>query len=40
MFEIGHSVAREEAAFIPAKMKKVQHIEHAYECKHCKSRHK
>ena len=36
MIEIGSKIAREEAEFIPAKMKKVQHIEHAYECKNCK----
>lgn len=36
MIEIGSTVAREEAKFIPAKMMKVQHIEHAYECKNCK----
>jgi transposase len=37
MVEIGGTVVREEAKFIPAKMMKVQHIEHAYECKNCKS---
>jgi transposase len=36
MIEIGSTIVREEAEFIPAKMKKVQHIEHAYECKNCK----
>lgn len=36
MVEIGSTLAREEAAFIPAKMVKVQHIEHAYECRNCK----
>ncbi len=36
MIEIGSTVTREEAKFIPAKMMKVQHIEHAYECKNCK----
>lgn len=36
MVEIGSTIAREEAAFIPAKMMRVQHIEHAYECKACK----
>lgn len=36
MIEIGSTVVREEAEFIPARMKKVQHIEHAYECKICK----
>ena len=37
MIEIGSTIVREEAKFIPAKMMKVQHIEHAYECKNCKS---
>ena len=37
MVELGGMVVREEAKFIPAKMMKVQHIEHAYECKNCKS---
>lgn len=36
MVEIGGKLVREEAKFIPAKMMKVQHIEHAYECKKCK----
>ena len=36
MIEIGSTIVREEAEFIPAKMKKVQHIEHALECKNCK----
>lgn len=36
MIEIGSTIVREEAEFIPARMKKVQHIEHAYECKNCK----
>lgn len=36
MTEIGSTIVREEAKFIPAKMVKVQHIEHAYECKVCK----
>ncbi|WP_234969287.1 IS66 family transposase [Bacillus massilinigeriensis] len=36
MSEIGSTIVREEAEFIPARMKKVQHIEHAYECKNCK----
>ena len=36
MIEIGGTLVREEAEFIPARMKKVQHIEHAYECKNCK----
>lgn len=37
MIEIGSTIVREEAKFIPARMKKIQHIEHAYECKNCKS---
>jgi transposase len=36
MIEIGGTLVREEAKFIPAKMMKVQHFEHAYECKTCK----
>lgn len=36
MVEAGMTIAREEAKFIPATMKRIQHIEHAYECKHCK----
>ena len=34
--EVGSIIVREEAKFIPATMKRVQHIEHAYECKTCK----
>ena len=37
MIEIGSTIAREEAKFIPATMMKIQHVEHAYECKGCKS---
>ncbi|WP_235802063.1 IS66 family transposase [Ureibacillus massiliensis] len=37
MHEIGSNIVREEAKYIPAKMVRVQHIEHAYECKHCKT---
>lgn len=36
MSEVGSKVVREEAKFIPATMKRVQHIEHAYECTLCK----
>lgn len=36
MTEAGTTIAREEAKFIPAKMIRIQHVEHAYECKHCK----
>lgn len=36
MREMGSSLVREEAMFIPATMKKIQHVEHAYECKNCK----
>ena len=37
MIEIGSTLVREEAKFIPAKVMKVQRIKHAYECKSCKS---
>lgn len=33
---MGSTIVREEAMFIPATMKKIQHVEHAYECKSCK----
>ena len=36
LHELGSIIAREEAKFIPAKIVRVQHIEHAYECKQCK----
>ena len=36
MIEIGSTIVREEAEFIPARMKKVQHIEHAFGCVDCK----
>ena len=36
MTEVGSTIAREEAKFIPAKMIRIQHMEHAYECKRCK----
>ncbi|WP_066071683.1 IS66 family transposase [Neobacillus soli] len=36
MVEMGGTIVREEAKFIPAKMMKVQHIALAYECKSCK----
>lgn len=36
LHEIGFTIAREEASFIPARLVRVQHIEHAYECKQCK----
>lgn len=35
MTEAWAVVVREVAKFIPVKMR-IQHIEHAYECKHCK----
>ncbi|WP_462413748.1 IS66 family transposase zinc-finger binding domain-containing protein [Neobacillus sp. Marseille-QA0830] len=37
MIEIGSTIVHEEADFIPTRMKKVQHVEHAYECTNCKS---
>lgn len=36
MVEFGSMLVREEAKFIPATMKRVQHFEHIYECKTCK----
>lgn len=30
-------VVREEAEFIPASLKRIQHVEHTYECTHCKA---
>lgn len=36
MVEFSSILVREEAKFIPATMKRVQHFEHAYECKTCK----
>ena len=36
MVEFSSSMVREEAKFIPATMKRVQHFEHVYECKTCK----
>ena len=36
MTEADTTIAREEVKFIPATMKRIQHIEHAYECRHCK----
>ncbi|WP_251672103.1 MULTISPECIES: IS66 family transposase [unclassified Sporosarcina] len=36
--EIGQGqVVREEAEFIPASLKRIQHVEHTYECTHCKA---
>ena len=36
MVEFSSAMVREEAKFIPATMKRVQHFEHVYECKMCK----
>lgn len=36
MTEVGTTVVREEAKFIPATMKRLRHVEHAYECTICK----
>lgn len=36
MTEAGTVLAREEAKIIPAKIVRIQHIEHTYECKDCK----
>ncbi len=35
MREIGSTIVREEAEFIPARMRKIQHVEHAYACLSC-----
>lgn len=37
MVEFGSTLVREEAKFIPASLKRVQHVEHVYECKMCKN---
>ena len=36
MVEFSSTMVREEAKFIPATMKRVQHFEHTYECRSCK----
>ncbi len=36
MVEFSSTLIREEAKFIPASLKRVQHFEHVYECKTCK----
>lgn len=36
MTELGSKIVREEGEFIPARMKKLVHIEHSYECRSCK----
>ena len=33
--EIGSCVKRKELVFIPAQLKRVDHIQHAYKCPHC-----
>ena len=33
--EIGSSIQRQEIVFIPAQLKRVDHIQHAYKCPHC-----
>lgn len=35
--EIGQSAIRKELVFVPATMKVVHHIQHAYECPNCKA---
>ncbi|MEK4384796.1 IS66 family transposase [Solibacillus sp. FSL W7-1464] len=37
MVEFSSTLIREEAKFIPASLKRVQHFEHVYECKTCKN---
>ncbi len=36
MTETGTVIGRKEAKFIPATLKRIQQIEHAYSCKPCK----
>ena len=33
--EIGTVCARQELLFIPAKLKRIDHIQHSYKCQHC-----
>ena len=33
--EIGSCIQRKELVFIPAQLKRVDHIQHAYKCPHC-----
>lgn len=33
--EIGSCLARQEVVFIPAQLKRLDHIQHSYKCEHC-----
>ena len=35
MKEIGSWSVRQELLFIPAQIKRLDHVQHAYKCKHC-----
>lgn len=35
LIEIGKHLARQELLFIPAQLKRIDHIQHAYKCKYC-----
>ena len=36
--EIGKQAVRQELLFIPAQLKRLDHIQHAYKCKYCSQR--
>ncbi len=36
--EIGKQPVRQEVIFIPAQLKKLEHIQHAYKCEYCSQR--
>ena len=36
--EIGKQAVRQELLFIPAQLKRLDHIQHAYKCKYCSRR--
>lgn len=36
--EIGKQPVRQEVIFIPAQLKKLEHIQHAYKCEYCSLR--
>ncbi|OUQ54427.1 transposase, partial [Lactobacillus gallinarum] len=38
LIEIGKQSVRQELLFIPAQLKRLDHIQHAYKCKYCSQR--
>uniref|UniRef100_UPI00355C1270 IS66 family transposase zinc-finger binding domain-containing protein n=1 Tax=Lactobacillus helveticus TaxID=1587 RepID=UPI00355C1270 len=38
LIEIGKQPIRQELLFIPAQLKRLDHIQHAYKCKYCSQR--